>query len=623
MGTWGDRSASWARAIVSVLALGGLVLIASRSGGVAGLLGLIRGPMPEFLVLLVVLHGVECSDRRTTRVHLAVGALVAAYAAGLRVDAAVGRWLLLWAVCFLAGLVAVAGVQRAGRFDRPRLAGAFAAGVAATIALLAVVPVPDGPAQLTLPAFIDEVRTVGAPGALARPDGSLVQQGDPGSGQRGALGVVGGYEGFTGVMDTSVRGALGNGVVMRVRAPEPDFWRGQTFTDFDGRVWYADSEPGRRVDGPEIDVPPTLGDARGTRGDPFVQTFFVETDLPNVVFAAHRPTRVIFEGSVFTRPDGSLRSDVTLTEGSVYTVESARAEVTATSLASQGDVGARLTQLGRDAFADHLAVPESTTDRTVELASGLAAGSTSTYDTVRAFEAWIAANVLYDLNAPVPAPGEDAVDDLLFGSQRGFCEQIASALAIMLRTQGVPTRVATGYLPGRRDRVTGVWEVRSSDAHAWVEVWFPETGWQAFDPTAQVPLAGDVDRSTIGGDLVAGLVDSVTANLATISVVTLAAFAGLAAWRRVRRAVARRRRGRWGLLQDRFEAAAARRGVEGTLTNPERARRWAEHEPESAPLVHHVAERLDRAAFDPSWSPDDAGIDALERDLDRVEASGR
>ena len=55
----------------------------------------------------------------------------------------------------------------------------------------------------------------------------------------------------------------------------------------------------------------------------FVQTYYVEVDQPNVVFAAYRPTRVIFDGAVWRRPDGALRSDVVLTEGAVYTVVSA------------------------------------------------------------------------------------------------------------------------------------------------------------------------------------------------------------------------------------------------------------------------------------------------------------
>ena len=112
-------------------------------------------------------------------------------------------------------------------------------------------------------------------------------------------------------------------------------------------------------------------------------------------------------------------------------------------------------------------------------------------------------NVEYDLNAPLPETDEDAIHDFLFDSKLGFCEQIASSLTIMLRTQGVPARLATGYVSGSRDEVAGVFEVRAADAHAWVEVWFPETGWQAFDPTAAVPLSAEAEIESVGGDLAA------------------------------------------------------------------------------------------------------------------------
>ncbi|HEY3484596.1 MAG TPA: transglutaminaseTgpA domain-containing protein, partial [Ilumatobacteraceae bacterium] len=308
---------AWQRSGVALIALAGLASIAARSGGITGLLALLRGPMPEFLVLLVVLHGVEARDRRTVRVHLAVSAVVAAYATGLRVDSAVGPWLAAWCTCFGVGLVAtgtLVTVRRPRPSERVGTVAVVAGALAATVALLAVVPVPDGPARLTLPAFIDEIRTVGAPGALARPDGALAGAGI-GTGSRGIADESGAYEGFTEALDTSVRGDLGDDVVMRVRAPEPDFWRGQTFADFDGRVWTADPDVGQLRDGPDIDVPPAFGDARVQPGDRerFVQTFFVESDLPNVIFAASRPRRLIFEGGVWVRPDGSLRTDVVLT----------------------------------------------------------------------------------------------------------------------------------------------------------------------------------------------------------------------------------------------------------------------------------------------------------------------
>ncbi|HEY3190526.1 MAG TPA: transglutaminase-like domain-containing protein, partial [Solirubrobacteraceae bacterium] len=99
----------------------------------------------------------------------------------------------------------------------------------------------------------------------------------------------------------------------------------------------------------------------------------------------------------------------------------------------------------------------------------------------------------------------DAVDQFLFVDRRGFCEQIATSLVVMLRSLGVPARLAVGYAPGHRNPFTGMWEVRADDAHAWAEVWFPGVGWQAFDPTASVPLAGDPFSSSAAVGIVAYL----------------------------------------------------------------------------------------------------------------------
>jgi Transglutaminase-like superfamily/Domain of unknown function (DUF4129) len=75
------------------------------------------------------------------------------------------------------------------------------------------------------------------------------------------------------------------------------------------------------------------------------------------------------------------------------------------------------------------------------------------------------------------------VEYFLFEQQRGYCEQFSSSLAVMARSQGIPARVATGYAPGEYNPFTGLYDVRASDAHAWVEVYFPQYGWTTFDPT--------------------------------------------------------------------------------------------------------------------------------------------
>ena len=623
-----------------------LVTIAVQATEVDGLLAALRGPLPNVLMLLVVLHGFETVDRRTLRVHLAITFVLASYAAGLRIDGSIGWWLAAWSVPFAVSLLTTmrqpgSGADRAARPARStrstpsrvglgpanlagrRLASVVAIGLG-TLAVLSLVPIPDGPARLGLPALSVDAPTVDTPGGLAGPDGSSSTADPNGSApDRGSIGATVGYPGFTDSLDTSVRGDLGDEIVMRVRAPEPAFWRGQTFTDFDGRTWTVSPQLGQPRNGPVIDVPATVGDALGSTvpSSELVQTYFVEQDLPNVVFAAARPAQVIFDGTLWTRPDGALRSDVTLTAGSVYTVISDRVQVDADILRSQGDLGEFFAgfraMAGGDELEPFLDLPASTTQRTIDLATSLRTPGASTYDTILAYEAWLGANTEYDLDAPVPADGADAVDDFLFESQLGFCEQIASTLAVMLRSQGVPARLATGYVPGERDRVSGVWNVRGSDAHAWVEVWFPQTGWQSFDPTAEVPLAADAGGDTVGGDLIAASMSSISSHRIEIALVLFAAGALVVGVRLIALARYRRRRGRWGLLQDRFEALADVPADTVVATNPLIASTVAEAE--SGRIARTVADELDRAAFDPTWVDDDQRFEQTRSALATLE----
>jgi transglutaminase-like putative cysteine protease len=608
----GSELSVWVRALVGGGALVSIAAIAAAAGRLEGLLAVLRGPLPQLLIVLIVLHGFECRDRRTIRVGLAISAVVVMYAAGFRVDRTLALWLAAWGTCCGVSLALLSrptepGAECARRYLRR--VGAIAATIALALGVLAVVPVPDGPARLTLPTFIDEQLPVGRPGALAGPDGTLRPPGDTGGGDRARNVSPADYAGFAEALDTNVRGELGDDVVLRVRAGEPDFWRGQTFATFDGRVWHADTETGELLGRAHVTVPPAFGDPRFGIGrytlpaESFTQTYFVESDLPNVLFHAYQPDELVIDADVWARQDGALRVSTVLPAGSVYTVVSSRRPVTQDWLRRSGMVGERLSALGRDAFARYLTVPESTTAETHRMADELAAGHDNTYDIVRAYEAWIDANVTYDLHAPLPDEGEDAVRELLFGSRRGFCEQIASSLVVMLRTQGVPARLATGYAPGRRDPVAGVWEVRASDAHAWAEVWFPEVGWQAFDPTAGVPLAGDTGATTIGAGMLSGAAGWAAGHPALFATALAVPAAAAVAWRVLSELLRRRRRGEWGVLQDRFTALA---GAPDAVTNRQRAGRWTAAD--EAAVAREVAQRLDRAAFDPTWHPDAAEL---------------
>ncbi len=597
------------RQLLGLLAgvLVGVVLV--DVSAITGVMTAMRFLMPQLLVALCVVQGFECVERRSARVALSCSALLTAYAAGVRVDPGLGVWLLLAIAGLAVAAQAITAPDRRPRtpqaddvpIRRPahpmRSAGvrvvSIAVGVAAVVGLLAVVPVPRGPAQLNLPSWLDERRPVGTQGELADITGSPLLGGPlQGSGRRSGAGA-GGYPGFSPTMDTSLRGDLGDEVVMRVRAPSPAFWRGQTFTDFDGRTWHVDLDNSSLSDGPDHHIPPAEGDLPFDGEPEFIQTFYLAVDMPNIVFGADRPVRVLLDAPVRSREDGSLRADVVLPAGSAYTVLSHQSNATAVGLRAEGDV-ARYT-----VPAKHLALPESFTERTRALGQRLAVGSPSTYDTIQVIDGWLAGNVTYNLDAPVPPAGTDAVDQFLFESRQGFCEQIASATAMMLRSLGIPARIATGYVPSERDEVAGVWISRARDAHAWVEVWFPDYGWVSFDPTASVPLSGEIPTSSIGGELVRAFVAAVSAHLADIVVALIGLAVAVLLVRLVSRSWRRHRRGRWGVLQDRFVTAAVARGAPPTAPNATLAEVF------SGARAPAVARTLDESAFAPAWQDDD------------------
>ena len=130
--------------------------------------------------------------------------------------------------------------------------------------------------------------------------------------------------------------------------------------------------------------------------------------------------------------------------------------------------------------------------RTYQLASRITAGQTTTYDAVKAMENYLQRNYRYSERPPsAPLP----LDAFLFEDKIGYCQQFSGAMALMLRLEGIPARVAAGFSPGSYNRDTGEYRVRDLDAHSWVEVWFNGIGWVPFDPT---PAAAPAESQSSG-----------------------------------------------------------------------------------------------------------------------------
>ena len=94
-------------------------------------------------------------------------------------------------------------------------------------------------------------------------------------------------------------------------------------------------------------------------------------------------------------------------------------------------------------------------------------------------------------------PGRDPVDYFLFDLKQDFCEYFATAMVVMLREAGVPARLVEGFTTGTFDATTVQYVVREQDAHAWVEVYFPQYGWIEFEPTPSQPPFSRVDSTIV------------------------------------------------------------------------------------------------------------------------------
>lgn len=471
----------------------------------------VQVPLAELFLWVQFLHSLHLPARRDLMFSIASSLVMLAVASVISTGMAIAFFLVLWMGGGLTSLfLAHSSRLRTGRsladgdppFGKRKLAGPAAAVLCLSTVAFLIAPAARMISPIGFGSELSIISSLINQGGFSNP--SLGGNGEEGAGfgERASFG----YFGFANSLDTSLRGRPDDTLVMRVRAPAPAFWRGQTFDTWDGRTWTASSDDSVPIHGTEaIQTLYTLGDDQvdSPTAERFIQTFYVERPGPNLIFGAYRIDEVFFtERTLFELDDGTLRTGVNLGRGSIYTVASEMTRVDEELLRAADPL--------KKAYPDELAIRylqlPVVSARVRQLAAEVTAGATTTMDKIRALESWMAENTTYSLDIPRLPPGADAVDQFLFEDRMGFCEQIGSSLVVMLRSLGIPARLVIGYTPGDRNPFTGLYEVKASDAHSWAEVYFPGVGWQGFDPTAEVPLFDGTRVETAGSGLLSYLI---------------------------------------------------------------------------------------------------------------------
>ncbi|MBX0359441.1 transglutaminaseTgpA domain-containing protein [Halobacillus sp. Nhm2S1] len=142
----------------------------------------------------------------------------------------------------------------------------------------------------------------------------------------------------------------------------------------------------------------------------------------------------------------------------------------------------------------YLQLPDGLPNRVRNLAGQIVEAEDNRYDRAKAIESYFSSNGFEysTTDVPVPDENEDYVDQFLFESQLGYCDNFSTSMVVMLRSEGIPARWVKGFTGGERidtrdtdlsDDLQNVYQVTSGNAHSWVEVYFPEVGWVPFEPT--------------------------------------------------------------------------------------------------------------------------------------------
>ena len=278
---------------------------------------------------------------------------------------------------------------------------------------------------------------------------------------------------------------LSRRVVMVIRTDDPSppryYWRSITYDHYNGFGWYTgnlqtlayeagqpvvstEEWPAHRIVRQEIEV---VGDL----GKPLLVT------VAGALLTADQDFSVAWRS-----PEDVFAASI---EASAYRADSLIPIASEEQLRS---AGSNYSEWVRNRY---LHLPDWVPDRVLALARDLTATEPTPYDRALAIETYLR-TFPYTLDVPLPPPDRDVVDYFLFDLQRGYCDYYATAMVVLARAAGLPARLVIGYFSGTYDADQSCYIVTEADAHAWVEVYFPGSGWVEFEPTGGRP---PMDRS--------------------------------------------------------------------------------------------------------------------------------
>jgi transglutaminase-like putative cysteine protease len=324
---------------------------------------------------------------------------------------------------------------------------------------------------------------------------------------RASVGLVQNFYGAS--LPLGLGNPLSDHIVFEVQGPTTSpngqrfYWEARTYDTYEGNQWLSTTQTHRGINSGSLNL-----NQPGTDNRPEVTFTFFPYDPISNLMTVPEPLWVSISSQAYliTNSDGTVDYNTLMSQdfvrpGESYEVKSAVDAMTISQLQSAG------TDYPQWVLDEYLQLPSTITPRTRELAKTISGTLTDPYDISSAVTEWLRNNISYDQTISQPPPNQERIDWFLFDYKTGFCNYYASAEVILLRSLGIPARMAVGFAEGQREvppinlppgvgsvnippelvSETSTYVVRQKDAHAWPEVYFPGMGWVIFEPTVSQP----------------------------------------------------------------------------------------------------------------------------------------
>ncbi len=280
------------------------------------------------------------------------------------------------------------------------------------------------------------------------------------------------------ISDSGSGQGISNDIVLYMQGPRGQYLRGAIFDDFDGKSWYRlDQEITKlKLDNGKL-VLKNVG--KETFLNQYTITTKKQLNNKNLIVIPPESVELSFPGTVVAEDSyGSLYSPKKIRPDTIYSVH-----IPAKILPGRPYI----EQTTKPDNAAYLQLPTNLPARVTALSDQISEGKQSSMDKALAMESYLRNEYEFSYQT-VFSQNNIPLDEFLFETKYGHCEYFATALTILLRAQNIPARLVTGYSVTTFNPITGYYEARVLDGHAWVEAWIEGKGWVTFEPTAAYAL---------------------------------------------------------------------------------------------------------------------------------------